>query len=635
VWLGRPIRRQPAATRWGEDQCPALLADKGESVGLIDRSAPELETPTFERPERGRRIADDPELGEADDLARAELARVAVLLEPVMRDQLDDVPGRIVEVDGSRIPVLEGEDVAEQLDALAGPPERRVEAVARDEQREVVERAAPLVDLEMEPCLSDDDRLSRERQPELAAVEILQIERCLEGHLGEAHRPEHTISAVDEAWRAELAELIAIPSVSADPAHREDVKRAGEWVCDFIRRIGGTAELTPFGERELVLGDIPASNGAKDAPTVLVYNHFDVQPPAPLDLWVSDPFELDIRGEWAYARGVTDDKGQLWLVLKAAQRLVEANALPVNLRIAFDGEEEVGGHTISDWVTQDERGADACVIFDGGFLRRGVPVIELATRGLVGFEVKVTTGARDLHSGMYGGAALNAIHVLMHCLEAVLAGPTGVLPEPLREGIAPPTPEELEAWSKLPPGSESLAEQGARPLDAKAAEEFYVRTWAEPSADVNGILGGKPGVRNTTLSIAASAEFSIRLAPGQEAQTIGPAAERLLREAAPEGAEVDIVWFGSNPGLVSADAPAVQLAVEAFEQGVGIRPLLTRVGGSIPLMPALTEKGIDTILTGFGLPESNIHSPNERFLVPHFASGIDTAAALFTALGRL
>src|SRR5579859_5548781 len=418
---------------------------------------------------------------------------------------------------------------------------------------------------------------------------------------------------VDEAWRTELAELIAIPSVSADPAHREDVKRAGEWVCELIRRIGGAAELTPFGERELVLGDIPASNGAANAPTVLVYNHFDVQPPEPLELWESDPYELDIRGEWAYGRGVTDDKGQLWLVLKAAQRLVEAGALPVNLRIAFDGEEEIGGHTIADWVAQDERGADACVMFD----------------------LKVRTGARDLHSGMYGGVALNAIHVLMRCMDAVLAGPDGRLPEPLRAGISPPTTEELEAWSQLPPGAESLSEQGARPLDANAAEEFYIRTWAEPSTDVNGIVGGKPGIRNTTLSVAAAGELSIRLAPGQNVETIGAAAERLMQEAAPEGAELEVVWKGSNPGLVSADAPAVQLAVEAFEQGVGIRPLLTRVGGSIPLMPALTEKGIDTILTGFGLPESNIHSPNERFLVPYFAAGIDTAAALFAALGRL
>jgi acetylornithine deacetylase/succinyl-diaminopimelate desuccinylase-like protein len=440
---------------------------------------------------------------------------------------------------------------------------------------------------------------------------------------------------VDEAWRAELAELIAIPSVSADPAHREDVKRAGEWVCELVRRIGGTAELTPYGGRELALGEIPASNGGGNAPTILVYNHFDVQPPAPLELWESDPFELDIRGEWAYGRGVADDKGQLWLVLKAAQRLAEAGALPVNLRIAYDGEEEIGGHTIADWVTEDERGADACVIFDGGMLRRDVPTIELATRGLVGLDVKVRTGERDLHSGVYGGVALNAIHVLTRCLDAVLAGTDGRLPEPLREGIAPPTAEELDAWSQLPPGAEAIAEAGAQPLDAKAGEEFYVRTWAEPSTDVNGIIGGKPGVRNTTLSVEASAEFSIRLAPGQDVETVGAAAERLLRDTAPAGAELEISWQGANPGVVRADAPAVQLALDAFEQALGTRPLLTRVGGSIPLMPALTEKGIDTILSGFALPESNVHSPNERFLVPYFAAGIDTVAALFTALGRL
>jgi acetylornithine deacetylase/succinyl-diaminopimelate desuccinylase-like protein len=217
----------------------------------------------------------------------------------------------------------------------------------------------------------------------------------------------------------------------------------------------------------------------------------------------------------------------------------------------------------------------------------------------------------------------------------VLAGPDGRLPEPLRAGIAAPTEEELEAWGTLPAGAEAIAEAGAQPLDAKAGEEFYVRTWAEPSTDVNGIIGGKPGVRNTTLSVQASAEFSIRLAPGQNVETIGAAAERLLREAAPAGAELQISWQGANPGIVRADAPAVQLAVEAFEQELGRRPLLTRVGGSIPLMPALTERGIDTILSGFALPESNVHSPNERFLVEYFAAGIDTVAALFTALGRL
>src|SRR5437764_3712983 len=208
---------------------------------------------------------------------------------------------------------------------------------------------------------------------------------------------------MDETWRSELGELIAIPSVSADPAHRADVKRAGEWVCDFIRRIGGTAELTPFGEKELALGEIRASKDAETAPTVLVYGHFDVQPPAPLDLWESEPFELTVKDEWAYARGITDDKGQVFILLKAAQRLVEANALPVNLRFACDGEEEIGGMTIVDYLRTDDRGANAGIIFDGGMLRTDLPAFDLATRGLIAFDVKVTTGARDLHSGMYGG----------------------------------------------------------------------------------------------------------------------------------------------------------------------------------------------------------------------------------------
>ncbi|HTZ06356.1 MAG TPA: M20/M25/M40 family metallo-hydrolase [Gaiellaceae bacterium] len=440
---------------------------------------------------------------------------------------------------------------------------------------------------------------------------------------------------MDEAWRSELAEFIAIPSVSADPAHREDVKRAGEWVCDVIRRIGGTAELTPFGEKELALGEIRASSGADVAPTVLCYGHFDVQPPAPLELWNTDPFELTIRDEWAYGRGITDDKGQVWILLKAAQRLAEAGALPVNLRFACDGEEEIGGHTIVDYLAVDDRGADAAIIFDGGMLELDKPAFDLATRGLVGFDVTVDTGDRDLHSGMYGGAAMNAIHVLMRCLSAVLAGPDGRLPEPLRAGIVPPTADELAQWATLRPGADEIGLQGATPLDAKAAEEFYVRTWAESSADVNGILGGKPGLRNTTLSVHAAGEFTVRLAPGQDVETIGAAAEQLVRDAAPPGAKVGVKWAGAPPGRVDPDAPAIRLGLDAFEKAIGVRPLLVRSGGTLPIMPALEQKGIPTILTGFGLPESDVHSPNEKFLVRYFDAGIDAAAELYTAFGDL
>jgi acetylornithine deacetylase/succinyl-diaminopimelate desuccinylase-like protein len=441
---------------------------------------------------------------------------------------------------------------------------------------------------------------------------------------------------VDETFRSELAEFIAIPSVSADPAHREDVKTAGEWVCEFIRtKCGGTAELTPFGEKELALGEIPASHDPANAPTVLCYGHFDVQPPAPLDLWESDPFTLDVRGDWAYARGITDDKGQVYILLKAAQRLVEANALPVNLRFACDGEEEIGGHTIVDYLAIDDRGANAGIIFDGGMHRIDMPAFSLSTRGLIAFDVKVTTGERDLHSGMYGGAALNAIHVLMRCFESVLAGPDGRLPESLRQGISPPTKAELDSWAALPPGSEEMRDQGARALDPTAVEEFYVRTWAEPSADVNGIIGGKPGLRNTTLSVAASGEFTVRLAPGQQVDVVGAAAEKLVRDAAPEGADVDVKWGGSPPSLVTPDSPVIQLGLDAWEKALGVRPLLIRGGGTLPIMPALADKGIPTVLTGFGLAESNVHSPNERFLVRYFDAGVDTAAEMFTAYGKL
>src|SRR5436309_52083 len=358
---------------------------------------------------------------------------------------------------------------------------------------------------------------------------------------------------MEQSWLDELREFIAIPSVSADPAHQDDLRRAAEWVRDFVKRAGGEAELVPRGTRDLVLGDIPASTDPENAPTVLVYGHFDVQPPAPLELWESDPFELSIRDEWAYARGVTDDKGQVYILLKAAQKLVEAKALPVNLRFACDGEEEIGGHTIVDWIALDDRGAQAAVIFDGGMVAKDIPAFELSTRGLIAYDVKVRTGERDLHSGMYGGAALNAIHVLMRCFDAVVAGPDGLLPAPLRAGIAPPTPEELSSWTSLPPGAGELDAQGARPLDPNAAEQFYVRTFAEPSLDVNGILGGKPGLRNTTLSVYASGEFTLRLAPGQDPDTIGPVAEKLLRAAAPAGAEVDVTWEGTRPSLVRPD----------------------------------------------------------------------------------
>jgi acetylornithine deacetylase/succinyl-diaminopimelate desuccinylase-like protein len=444
------------------------------------------------------------------------------------------------------------------------------------------------------------------------------------------------VTAIEPAWLDELSELLRIPSVSADPAHADDVVRAAEWVADKIRRSGGEAELVPYGERPLVVGEIRASNGAAEAPTILCYGHFDVQPPAPLELWESDPFEATIRDEWIYARGVADDKGQLWMLLHAAGLLAAEGALPINIRVVSDGEEEVGGQSIVEFLQQDERGADACVIFDGGMEARDLPALSVATRGLAAFNLRVKTGDRDLHSGMYGNAALNAIHALSTTLTGILPR-DGRVPDALRVGIVPATDEERAGWAQQPAGADVLRDAGAVPYDPKAADEFYLRTTAETSVDVNGILGGKPGLKNTTVISNAQANFTVRLAPGQTPEAVVPEVKRLLHEAAPEGATIEVEELpgSTRPGLVAADAPVIKIAQDAFETAFGIRPILTRAGGTLPIMPALQDKGIPTILTGFALPESNVHSPNERMLVEFFPRGLATIRELYTRLGDL
>ena len=443
------------------------------------------------------------------------------------------------------------------------------------------------------------------------------------------------MAALDPAWLDELSELLRIPSLSADPGHADDVRRAAEWVRDFVRRAGGEAEVVDWEGRPLVLGEMRASNGADPAPTVLVYGHFDVQPPDPLGEWESPPFEPAVRDGWLYARGVADDKGQLYLLLKAAQQLAAEGALPVNVRVACDGEEEIGGHSIVDFLEQDEGPVDACVIFDASMPARGVPAFYVATRGILYLHLRVRTGARDLHSGVYGGAALNATHALVQTLSGVLPR-EGRLPETLRAGLLPPGEEELADWRALQPGTEVLAEQGARPADQRAAEEFYVRTWAEPSFDVHGLEGGSPQLQKTVLPVLAEANLSLRLAPGQTVEALAPEVERLLREAAPSGADVDVeLWTASPPGLVSPDSRAVRLGLDAFERTLGARPLLIRSGGSLPIVPALAEKGVPTILTGFDLPEGNVHSPNERLLLEYVSLGMRAARQLYLALADL
>jgi acetylornithine deacetylase/succinyl-diaminopimelate desuccinylase-like protein len=434
--------------------------------------------------------------------------------------------------------------------------------------------------------------------------------------------------ALPPGWLDELAELLAIPSVSADPAHAADVARAAEWVAGKVRALGGQAELREHGR--LVVGEIAGPPGA---PTVLVYGHYDVQPPAPLELWESDPFGAEVRGEWLYARGVADDKGQLWMQLKAIEELVAEGPLPVTFRVVCDGEEETGGDAIVRFFERDDGPVDACVVLDGWMKRRNSPEFVIATRGLVALDVEVRTGERDLHSGHYGGTALNAIHALAEALTALFPR-EGRLPGPLRAGVTPPSDDEVEGWRELPPGADELARVGAPPLDARAAEEFYERVFVEPSLDVTGILGGKPGLRNTTLVSRASAGITIRVAPGQDPAVLAAAAEEILRGALPAGASLEILAADlTPPAVLPRDTEVLAFSQDAFERVFGRRPLIVRVGGTLPITAALAARGIPTVLAGLALPDSHTHSPNERMLLETFPLGVAAARETYRAIG--
>jgi acetylornithine deacetylase/succinyl-diaminopimelate desuccinylase-like protein len=437
-----------------------------------------------------------------------------------------------------------------------------------------------------------------------------------------------------EDMLSELERFLAIPSISADPSHAADVRAAGEWVCDFVRAAGGTCELVDGGDHPLAIGEIQASVDPGTAPTVMVYGHFDVQPPGEPALWASEPFEPTLRGGRVYARGVADNKGQLYMLLRALADLAAEGALPVNVRICCDGEEETGGTTVVDFLEADARSADVCVIFDFPY-QDGRPAFMVATRGMIYLHVRVRTGTQDLHSGLFGGVALNAVHALMAALAPTLAR-AGRLPEPLRAGVAAPTTEELDSWKLLRGGSDELASAGATAMDERVLDDYYVRTWAEPTVEVNGIAGGEAELQKTVLPVEAHANVSLRLAPGQDVDEIAAVFERLVRDALPAGAELEVErWAASAPGVVDVTSRAFQLGLDAFERALGERPLLVRAGGSLPIAPALTAKGIPAIMTGFLPQDCNAHAPNESMPLESLEQGLKAARELFVVFGEL
>ena len=452
--------------------------------------------------------------------------------------------------------------------------------------------------------------------------------------MSNVHRQIHLKKPdISPAELAELSELLRIPSISADPSHSGDIRAAAEWLVALFRDAGADAEIVERAGRPIV--DALVRSATPGAPLVLCYGHFDVQSPAPLELWDSDPFAPEVRDGWLYARGVADDKGGLWALARAALDLSAAGELPVDVRFLLDCEEEVGGTSILDYLEETRGRAQVCVIFDAPMLDDETPVLGIATRGTLYLHVEVRTGDRDLHSGAYGGAALNALHVLVEVLGRVVPQ-NGRLPELLQVGVVPPDASELAEWERLPAGEGQLAAQGAVPADDAAPREFYLRTWALPSIDVNGIEGGSPVLQRTIVTSAARANLSMRLAPGQTVAELLPILQAELTRDLPAGAQVEVAHVAScDPGCTPADAPAIALAGAAIERATGVRPLRLRGGGSLPIFPLLERLGIPVVVTGFDVPSGNVHAPNERMRLANLGLALASARELFAAFGEL
>jgi acetylornithine deacetylase/succinyl-diaminopimelate desuccinylase-like protein len=431
--------------------------------------------------------------------------------------------------------------------------------------------------------------------------------------------------------REELEDWLRIPSVSTGGGDAEALARACDWVIERIEAAGGSAErVSGNGSHPMAIGELRANRDG--APTVLSYGHYDVQDPGPLDAWESPPFEPTERDGRLYARGAADDKGNFLPLLHVACELASIGELPVNVRFLVEGEEEVGSHAVLRHLRDQPPEVDAAIVFDSLMADERTPAINTGARGLVQGPVEVRTGARDLHSGLYGGAVLNATHVLMDVLREVVPGPDGRAREELRAGVAPPGDAEHESWARLPSGAEMLAEAGAAEVTPGAADEFWARTGAEPSVDVNMLTGGEP---RTVIPSVARAQLSVRLAPGQSAAEIAAELERLLRAAVPDGAELSVELDLAEPALFDADAPVLQLAAGAFERACGTPPAFVRLGGTLPLLAVLADQGVPTIVSGFALGADAFHAPNESYRLESLRLGELTARELYRALADL
>jgi acetylornithine deacetylase/succinyl-diaminopimelate desuccinylase-like protein len=396
-----------------------------------------------------------------------------------------------------------------------------------------------------------------------------------------------------------------------------------------VREAGGAAEVLDGYGHPLVVGELPAARA--DAPTVLIYGHYDVQAPGDLEAWQTPPFEPTVRDGRIYARGASDDKGNFLPLLHAACELHRAGALPVHVRVLVEGEEEIGSAGVARWLRDDRRGADCAIVFDAGMADEATPALTVSLRGVARLHVAVRSAQRDLHSGIYGGSVINALHVLHAMLATLLPGPDGTLREELRAGIEPPHAAELASWARLASGDALLTASGGRPLPGAGAD-YYARNGAGASLDVHAITGGDT---RTIVPAVASATLSQRLAPGQRAAEIAATLERLLRAAAPEGVEVEIAAETADPIRFAPGEPAIRLAAGALERATGLAPAFVRLGATIPIVAELAAQGMPVIVSGFAVHADALHAPNESFRLESLALGEATARELLGALAAL
>jgi len=438
----------------------------------------------------------------------------------------------------------------------------------------------------------------------------------------------------------ELKALLRIPSVSTLPEHAGDCHFAAEVLAENLSKIGmENVRLIETKGHPLIYADWLHASGK---PTVLVYGHYDVQPPDPLDEWLSPPFEPTERNGNLYARGAVDDKGQVVAQIKALESLVAANgSLPINVRVLLEGEEEVGGEGISDYVASKPANlkADFALVSDTELFAPGLPTLCVGLRGMIYTEIDVRGAKTDLHSGMYGGAAPNPFVALAQILAGLKDQNGHILIPGFYDDIIPPSAEELAAWKSLPFDEEEyrIGEVGAKQLVGEAGYSVLERTWARPTLDVHGIPGGFTGAgAKTVIPAKALAKVSMRLVPGMTPAKAFALYKAYVEKLAPAGVDVEVRLIHSgDPCLIPVDNPYIRAATRALKQVWGKETVFIRSGGSIPIVGDFARHlNLPSVMMGFGLPDDNLHAPNEKFNLKNFALGIESLICFVEETGR-